>query len=206
MLALQLGLIVTVTMVFSLFHTMALAQTPPPTSCPIEGPVPTPPPGSPAAPSDVTLLGGVLSWTDNSGNEDGFLICVEPGGFEFVVGANVTNFTPPPDAPPNCPSTFPGDESANYTIYAFNEEGLSNFDSWSIIVECAVTPEQLTPTAVVTPTATELPPAVEPTLLPAAGAGASESNSPTRPLWPLLAVALAALLAVVALGRRYISQ
>jgi hypothetical protein len=64
-----------------------------------------------AAPSGLTQLGPVLSWTDNSAGEDGFRIEVRLSSstgllpeknFSYEVGANVTSFTLPPEANTSC--------------------------------------------------------------------------------------------------------
>ena len=138
----------------------------------------------------------MLNWNDNAGDEDGFLICVSPGRpgglLEFVVGADVTSFVLPEDAPPQCPPPVPGDELANYTVYAFNEQGLSAFASSGVIVECGLAPAA---------TGTALAEA-GPTALPdTGGAIASDEGSP-RLLWGVLALAAGMLIGAGALGIR----
>ncbi len=80
----------------------AAAKTPTPT--PTASVTPTPAGEAPAAPSDLRVSATGMTWTDNSNNEDGFLIdptvCL---GNEFQqdlhyqVAANTTSFTFPPD-------------------------------------------------------------------------------------------------------------
>ncbi len=180
-----------------LLSAPAVAQTPPPPSCPTGpgGPPPTTTPGTPAAPSDLIGLGRVFSWSDNSDDEDGFLICVSPGRpgglLEFVVGADVTSFVLPEEAPPRCPPALPGDESADYTVYAFNEVGLSVFAYHGVVVECG-------PGAAATGTALA---EAGPTALPDTGGATRDGGSP-RLLWGVLALVAGTLIGAGALGIR----
>jgi hypothetical protein len=148
-----------------------------PPVCPPAGAFPTPVSGVPRAPSDVDLVGGVLSWSDNADNEDGYLICARPGDFEHTVGANTTAFVPPPDWPPRCPDV----EYADFNVHAFNDNGLSSPDGWSVMVECTVTPTEPSPRAAATPA-----------VLPPSGEGAGDGASESVVVWPLLGVLLVA--------------
>lgn len=151
---------------------------------------------SPAAPSDAEFRGGVLSWSDNSENEDGFLICVDPGGFEFVVAADTTTFVPPPE-PSNCPDSDNA-TYVTYAVYAFNAQGLSGPALRPpIIGDCAV-PGPATPTASQAAATATPPPAVLPDT---GGVGDSEANA-SAAVWALLAGGIAALLGAGALVLR----
>ncbi len=154
-------------------------------ACPPAGSLGTPGPGVPNAPSNAALAGGVLTWTDNADDEDGYLICARPGDFEYTVGADVTAFAPPPGWPPECPDV----EFADYEIYAFNDSGLSSPDGWSVIVECAATPTEPFPPG--TATAAVLPPS---------GAGAGASTSGGAVVWVLLGILMVASAAAGVFG------
>lgn len=156
-----------------LWPALALAAPP----CPPAGSFPTPGPGVPNAPSDAALAGGVLTWTDNADDEDGYLICAGPGDFQHTVGADSTAFAPPPGWPPECPDV----EFAHYTIYAFNDSGLSSPGGWSVIVECAVRPTKPSPPG--TATAAVLPPS---------GEGIGDRASDSSVVWVLLGVLMVA--------------
>lgn len=79
--------------------------------------------------SDAFALGANLSWQDNSGNEDGFIVESAPnalGTFSVLgkTGANVSTFSDPASAPGKC-----------YRVAAFNLVGQSGYSN----VACAAT-------------------------------------------------------------------
>ncbi len=126
---------------FALTSTLAFAQTPTPTA------------SVPASPSDSMLAGGVLTWTDNADNEDGFRITVEIRGdltdeitvLRFEVEANVTSFALPPEASPRCPDRT----SVMFTVVAFNAAGESKSVGVGIALICPAAP---TPSPTASPT------------------------------------------------------
>ncbi|MDZ4278857.1 MAG: hypothetical protein U1B78_06940 [Dehalococcoidia bacterium] len=132
----------------------------------------------PAAPSNANLVGGVLSWVDNSDTEDGFRITVRIGGetLEYQVGPDVTSFVIPPEAQLQCPDRA----TVTYDVSAFNGFGASESVGIGISAICPETFLLATPTIV-------------PRALPPAGNGA-ESGTTGRP--PLLWLALAAVTVV----------
>ena len=110
------------------FPTCGGAPTPTPTPTSTPTPTPTPTPNAPsnltATPVSTTQVN--LSWTDNSGNEDGFRIerCTGNGCSNFAqiaqVGANVTTF-PDTGLTPN--------NRYRYRVRAFNASGNSAFSN-----------------------------------------------------------------------------
>ena len=167
---------------FALTSTLAFAQTPVPTA------------SVPASPSDPMLAGGVLTWTDNADNEDGFRITVEIQGdlteeitvLLFEVEANVTRFVHPPEARASCPFRT----SVLFRVVAFNAAGESKSVGVGIALLCPAAP---------TP-----PPTVSPTIaaaLPQTGMrGSSENRFPVVSL--LITGAGAGLLALGGVGWR----
>ena len=156
-----LGLAALVTVLaFALISTLAFAQTPTPTV------------SVPASPSDSMFAGGVLTWTDNADNEDGFRITVEIRGdltdeitvLLFEVEANVTSFARPPEAEARCPDRT----SVLFTVVAFNAAGESKSVGLGIALICPAAP---TPSPTVSPT-------IEPTLPQTGMRGGSESRFP----------------------------
>jgi hypothetical protein len=128
---------------------VATAQEPTPLAT--VGPPPTPPAGAPAAPSDLfAAFGTQLSWTDNSDNEDGFRITRRVFGGSvpdrtdtYEVGANVTSFALPADAPRLC-----GDEgytAFDLRIVAFNTAGESAAETYGLLAECELAPTSPVP-------------------------------------------------------------
>lgn len=82
----------------------------------------------PATPEILGFDGAILSWTDESDNEDGFRILVElidENGntieFQYEVDADVTSFELPPGA--NGPFSCPSSASLGYRMIAFNQAG-----------------------------------------------------------------------------------
>ncbi|MCH7579947.1 MAG: hypothetical protein IIB22_06855 [Chloroflexi bacterium] len=81
----------------------------------------------PTTPIILSVADGVLSWSDESENEQGFRILVEVSNqqgdtseFQYEVDANVTGFQLPPEASGlPCPSSA----SFGYRLIAFNEAG-----------------------------------------------------------------------------------
>ncbi len=82
----------------------------------------------PATPEILGFDGAVISWTDESDNEDGFRILVdvidENGNtieYEYEVDADLTSFELPPEA--NGPFFCPSSASLGYRLIAFNQAG-----------------------------------------------------------------------------------
>ena len=157
----------------------------------------TPTPAVPSAPTGVQFLGGVLTWSDNADNEDGYKITVqtrsdiEEGVREltFEVGANVTSFPLPAEARLACPDRI----SVELTVIAFNEAGSSDPARFAIFVLCPAPTGTAVPPL---PTATAVPP------LPNTGTGGSAGIHLS---WLIAGLALAgagALAAAAALGAR----
>jgi hypothetical protein len=124
----------------------------------------------PAAPSNATVAGDVLSWTDNSNNENGFRITAQIGGetLPYEVELNVTSFVLPEEARLQCPDRA----SVGYLVTAFNTFGESEAAGYAVAATCGVEGPTPTPT-----------PAVE--ALPDAGDGPGGSGGAS---WWLLAV------------------
>jgi hypothetical protein len=106
------------------------SPSPTPTPSPTPVPSPTPPP-VPAAPSNLTANAGnattvLLSWTDNSNNEDGFRI-------ERCTNNNCTNFVQIAQAGPNTVNFVNGGLARNtryrYRVRAFNASGNSAYSN-----------------------------------------------------------------------------
>ncbi len=82
---------------------------------------------APATPEIIGFADGVLSWSDESANEEGFRILVEvkdengnTTDFQYEVDANITNFALPAEATDlPCPSVG----SLGYRLVAFNDAG-----------------------------------------------------------------------------------
>ena len=114
----------------------------------------------PAAPSDARLLGGVLTWVDNSNYETGFRILVRFSGtterFQYEVAANVTSFALPEEAVLRCPDHA----SVGYEVVAFNAAGQSSPALYGPVAALCSVPA---------PTATP----AQPRALPRAGSGGS---------------------------------
>jgi len=106
------------------FRFPTCGGAPPPTPTPTPVPVPNAPSNLVATPVSTTQVN--LSWTDNSGNEDGFRIerCTGNGCSNFAqiaqVGANVTSF-PDTGLTPN--------NRYRYRVRAFNAAGNSAFSN-----------------------------------------------------------------------------
>jgi hypothetical protein len=108
--------------------------TPSPSATPTPSPTPVPsptPPPVPAAPSNLTANAGnattvLLSWTDNSNNEDGFRI-------ERCTNNNCTNFVQIAQAGPNTVNFVNGGLARNtryrYRVRAFNASGNSAYSN-----------------------------------------------------------------------------
>lgn len=167
---------------FALTSILAFAQTPTPAVS-----VPTPP-------SDPMLAGGMLTWTDNADNEDGFRITVEIRGdltdeitvLRFEAEANVTSFAQPPETRSRCPDRT----SVLFTVVAFNAAGESKSVGASIRLQCPAAP---TPSPTVSPTIAAA--------LPQTGMhGGSENRFPF--VWLLVTGAGAGLLALGGAGWR----
>lgn len=146
----------------------------------------------PAAPSDLQMFGGVLSWTDNSDNEDGFRITIELRGdlspevtvLQFEVGPNVTSFPLPPEAMISCPDVT----SISTAIVAFNTFGESEPARAFLVTLCPGLP---------TATPSIAPPAT-PTVagaLPQAGAGGGGASE-----LPVVWLVMAGAAGLAALG------
>jgi len=110
------------------------APTPTPTPTPTPPPTPTPTPTPTPAPNDPSGLNATavstsqvnLTWTDNSGNEDGFRI-------ERCQGNNCTNFVQIAEVAANT-SSYPDPGLSNNTFYryrvrAFNSAGNSGYSN-----------------------------------------------------------------------------
>jgi hypothetical protein len=106
------------------------SPSPTPTPSPTPVPSPTPPP-VPAAPSNLTANAGnattvLLSWTDNSNNEDGVRI-------ERCTNNNCTNFVQIAQAGPNTVNFVNGGLARNtryrYRVRAFNASGNSAYSN-----------------------------------------------------------------------------
>jgi hypothetical protein len=96
---------------------------------------------APNAPSDAHVLGGVLSWQDNSSDEDGFRITARLFGsasgspdvdHSYDVPANTTSFVLPPEAFPHCDDL----PSANWFVVATKDGAESAPAVASISVNC----------------------------------------------------------------------
>jgi hypothetical protein len=108
--------------------------TPSPSATPTPSPTPVPsptPPPVPAAPSNLTANAGnattvLLSWTDNSNNEDGVRI-------ERCTNNNCTNFVQIAQAGPNTVNFVNGGLARNtryrYRVRAFNASGNSAYSN-----------------------------------------------------------------------------
>ena len=175
------AILVTV-LAFALASTLAFAQTPTPTV------------SVPAPPSDPMLAGGVLTWTDNADNEDGFRITAETWGYLtdeitvllFEVEANVTRFVQPPETRARCPDRT----SVRFTVVAFNAAGESKSVGRGITLLCPAAP---IPSPTVSPTIAAA--------LPQTGMrSGSESRFPF--VWLLVTGAGAGLLALGVAGWR----
>lgn len=155
---------------------------------------PTPLVSLPEAPSLDILSGplsdGVVTWTDNSDNEDGFRISVSVWESEYVtelqfeVGPNVTSFTLPSEARLQCPDRI----SLSVIVSAFNAAGASPSGSAGTSASCAAF-------AAPSPTTTAV-------ALP--NTGATPDGGGLTPLWLILLGGGLALLAAFAwrLARR----
>lgn len=127
----------------------------------------------PNAPSDVQALGRVLSWTDNSDNEDGFRIVIRIGSnlgdsdFEsrFEVSLDTTTFVLPPKISLGCPDRT----AVSFQVTAFNEIGESDTAEISIQALCPA------PTVEAT-----VEPTVGPTVLPETGGSAQRGAQARR--------------------------
>ncbi len=137
---------------------------------------------APNAPSDAHVLGGVLSWQDNSSDEDGFRITAHLFGstsgrpdeeHSYDVPANTTSFVLPSEAFPHC-----GDLAyADWFVVATKDGAASAPASTGLVVDCFVAP----------------PPA-----LPSTGSGSAPSRGAGDPhtlTWSALMLAGGALLA-----------
>ena len=132
----------------------------------------------PAAPDSVQG-NGVVTWRDNSDNEDGFRVEVVINGetHAFIVGPNVTTFEVPAELLDQC-------GERRYNVAAFNEAGEAlSIGGVIFIAECPGALLEATPTAA-------------PTVLPGTGNPAT-AGSPFSPFLYGL-VGLAALLVAVA--------
>jgi hypothetical protein len=116
---------------------------------------------APKAPSNAHMLGGVLTWQDNSTDEDGFRITAHLSGStsgspdvdrSYDVPANTTSFPLPGEASPNCDRPF-----VDWFVVATKGAASSAPAVASMVIECFV----------------DAPPAS----LPQAGIGASEEAS-----------------------------
>jgi len=113
---------------------------------PAAGSPPTPPAGAPAAPSDLfAAFGTQLTWVDHSDNEDGFRITRRVFGGNapdrrdtYEVGANVTSFSLPENAPRLC--SVDGYQAFDLVLVAFNEDGESAIETYGVLAECELAP------------------------------------------------------------------
>jgi len=147
-LALGLLLVSLVAMTTGIPPTNARERTPTPTPTPTPTEEATPLPSLPAAPSDVRILGGVLTWIDNSDNEDGFEIkyyCNGEPVFSHRVPANTTRYEFPPDE-----KAFIREGCARgctqivWEVIPFNAQGMGQSGMAGRIIECVVPGEPST--------------------------------------------------------------
>jgi hypothetical protein len=120
--------------------TAGVARAQEPTPGVTVAPPPTPHPNAPAAPSELRNVGGVVSWTDNSDNEDRFRLTHTVSGSNgdlatvvYEIAANASTFALPPDAPrQSCP-----DYTAQFLkLVAYNESGDSSPALFSTVADC----------------------------------------------------------------------
>ena len=132
----------------------------------------------------MQFFGGVLRWSDNADNEDGYKITVRTRSdieeavreLTFEVEANVTSLPLPGEAQLACPDRT----SVEFTVVAFNEAGFSDAAGFKIFALCPGPTG--TPVPPLPNTATAVPP------LPNTGTGGSAGTSIS---WLIAGLALA---------------
>ena len=149
----------------------------------------------PAAPTNLRLLGGVLTWTDNASDEEGFRLIASASGApiaRLTLGRDVTSSVLPPEALASCP----GRDAVQYELRAFRGSATSEAARTLINVECGSASTAL-PTA----------PPPSPAALPRTGSN-GDAYPTTRsliPLGALLAGIMLAALGIICQSKRRIN-
>ena len=96
----------------------------------------------PDAPSNAHVLGGVLSWEDNSSDETGFRVVARLSGSaagtpdaerSYDVPPNSTSFVLPADAQPDCDRSY-----VTWLVFAANGSTLSAPALAGLVIDCAI--------------------------------------------------------------------
>jgi hypothetical protein len=93
---------------------------------------------TPVPPSNLTLIGGVLRWTD-AGSEDGYEVTATISGRieetrEFQLARDVTEFPLPAEFQPRCPDRY----GASYSVRAVYGAALSEPAMAGIALQCPI--------------------------------------------------------------------